>query len=302
MIINEKTKKRAYKIILVFFILTGYIYLLNLRKIKICLCVIGKNENLYIKEFIGYYEKLGYNHIYLYDNNDVNGGKFEDIIEDEIKKGFVSLINFKGIQGRHINPQLKAYQDCYEKNYKKYDWLSFYDIDEYLQLIPPNLKIQEFLINKRFNHCQNVKINWVIFTNNNSLYFEDKPLEERVNIPVFNSKTNIHIKSTVRGKLSQNYWSKALNPHTSVVNFTACSSSGKIVKYKSPFINPPDIKFAFLKHHQNKSFEEYCIKIKRGRPIVKSKSKRYREKWIIQLFKNNKNNPEKLSILKKIFN
>ena len=145
-----------------------------------------------------------------------------------------------------------------------------------------------------------MKINWILFTSNNSLYFEDKPLEERVNIPLLYSKNNKHIKSTVRGKLKENYWSKAKNPHTSKLKITACSSSGKIVKYKSPYIDPPDLKFAFLKHHQNKSFEEYCLKIKRGRPITKFI--RYREYMKIRLFKESKNSPEKLNILMKIFN
>ena len=94
-------------------------------------------------------------------------------------------------------------------------------------------------------------------------------------IPLFNSSINVHIKSTVRGNLSKNYWSKAINPHTSINKFIACSSSGKIINYTSPIIAPPDIKYAYLKHFQNKSFEEYCLKIKRGRPIPQYKT--YRE-------------------------
>ena len=88
---------------------------------------------------------MGYNHIYLYDNNDINEERFDDIIKDEINKGFVSLIDYRGVRGSNVNPQITAYKDCYEKNNKKYDWLSFYDIDEYLQLIPSHLKIQIFL-------------------------------------------------------------------------------------------------------------------------------------------------------------
>ena len=62
-----------------------------------------------------------------------------------------------------------------------YDWLSFFDIDGYLQLIQPNLKIQHFLNN------------------------ENKSLIKRANIPYFNISFNRHIKSTVRGNLSKNY-------------------------------------------------------------------------------------------------
>ena len=31
----------------------------------------GKNENLYINEFINYYIKLGIDHIFIYDDNDI---------------------------------------------------------------------------------------------------------------------------------------------------------------------------------------------------------------------------------------
>ena len=58
----------------------------NIASIKIGLCMICKLENLYIQEFMDYYKKLGYNHIFIYDNNDINGERFEDVIQKEIEK------------------------------------------------------------------------------------------------------------------------------------------------------------------------------------------------------------------------
>ena len=135
---------------------------------------------------------------------------------------------------------------------------------------------------------------------NHSLYYEDKPLQERVNISFFNISVNRHIKSTVRGHLSSNYWLNAITPHSSSNKFNCCSSSGKYADYKAYYIDPPDFKYAYLKHFQGKSFEEFCLKIKRGRPI--KKYKKYREEAINKLIKENKNNKEKMYILKKIFN
>ena len=48
-------------------------YRIEGNKTKICLCVIAKNENLYVKEYIEHYKKIGYNKIFIYDNNDKNG-------------------------------------------------------------------------------------------------------------------------------------------------------------------------------------------------------------------------------------
>ena len=50
----------------------------------------GKNENLYTKEYVNYFKKLGYNHICIYDNNNHNGQRFEDVLQEEIKINFVS--------------------------------------------------------------------------------------------------------------------------------------------------------------------------------------------------------------------
>ena len=102
--------------------------------IKICLCTIDKNENSYIKEFVVYYKELGYNYIYLYDNNNIDDEKFEGNIYNEINKGFITLINYRGIRGENINPKLEAYKNCYEKYNMKYDCHSFFDVNEYLEL------------------------------------------------------------------------------------------------------------------------------------------------------------------------
>ena len=79
----------------------SFMSLINIFKISssylsVCLCIIAKKENLYAKKFVNHYKKLGYNHIYIYDNNNINDEKFEDVIQDEINSGFVTIINFRG--------------------------------------------------------------------------------------------------------------------------------------------------------------------------------------------------------------
>ena len=68
---------------------------------------------MYIKEFVDYYKKLGYNKIFIYNNNDINDERFEDIIQDYINKGFVSIIKYRGYKAPQ---QISSYQDRYEKN------------------------------------------------------------------------------------------------------------------------------------------------------------------------------------------
>ena len=202
---------------------------------KVGLCAIGKLENLYAKEHINYYKKLGYKHIFIYDNNDQNEEKFESVLNKDIKKGFVTIIDYRGFRGSRDSPQFDAYFDCYEKYNKDYDWLSFFDFDEFLELKPNNLKIYEFLDNERFNNCISVKINWLLYSDNNLIYYENLPIQRRFLSPLTNSSLNIHIKSTVRGNLSLNYWKDAQNPHTTIYQYKSCSSSGKTIPYINVF-------------------------------------------------------------------
>ena len=63
---------------------------------KVLLCCIGKMENNYIREFVEYYKTIGFDNICLYDNNDIDGEHFEDVIGNYIDSGFVILKDWRG--------------------------------------------------------------------------------------------------------------------------------------------------------------------------------------------------------------
>ena len=58
---------------------------------------------------------MGYNHIFIYDKNDINGVKLEDAIKKDVDEGFVSIVNYRGDKNA---PIFRAYIDCYEQNNK----------------------------------------------------------------------------------------------------------------------------------------------------------------------------------------
>ena len=267
-------------------------YQFEKKQLRVCLCTIGKKENLYAQEFIEHYKTLGYNKIFIYDNNDIEDERFEDVIQKDINNGFVAIINIRGYKGY----QFASYKECYGKNNYFYDWLSFFDFDEFLEIKTKNTTIQKFLNNKRYKKCQNIKINWVFYSNEYSLFYENKPVQQRINYSI---RLNKHIKSTVRGNLSINYWLNTKNAHSSTNKFISCGSSGKIINHESPFNDPPDIKYAFLKHYHFKSFEEYCIKLKKGK--VDSNKYNFTQR-IKYFYLQNKNDINKLIIMNKIFN
>ena len=56
----------------------------KLKNYKICLCTNGKRENLYVREYVKHYIDYGVDKIFIYDNNEENGERFQEVINDYI--------------------------------------------------------------------------------------------------------------------------------------------------------------------------------------------------------------------------
>jgi hypothetical protein len=53
-------------------------------------------ENKYIVEFVEHYFKYNVDKIFLYDNNDINGERFEPIINKYLEINYIEILNFRG--------------------------------------------------------------------------------------------------------------------------------------------------------------------------------------------------------------
>jgi hypothetical protein len=84
----------------------------------------------------------------------------------------------------NISNQGLAFTDCYEKYKSMFNWMLMIDMDEYLYIKKDTLK--NYLLKPVFNKCDFIKFQWVIPTDNNHLYYENKPLFERFKGPYVN--------------------------------------------------------------------------------------------------------------------
>lgn len=296
-------KKNILK--LLFLLINIFLILKNINKnkeLKVCLCTIGKKENLYASEFVEHYKKIGYDKIFIYDNNDIGDERFENVLNKHISSNFVQIINYRGYRGKRQSPQSDAFIDCYEKNKNNYDWLSFFDFDEFLE-INKNKNIKEYLNNKIFKKCANIKINWLMFSDNDLLYYEKIPLQKRFTTPLYHDNANIIIKSTVRGNLKFNYWRSMNNPHSSSNYLTACNSMGNITNPTTFYSSPFNHEYSYLKHYPTKTIQEYCNKIKKGRAdlLIKIDNKTL-ENYFNYFFERNKKTKKKIEYFKNSFN
>ncbi len=261
----------------------------------ICICSIGKNENLYVKEFIDYYLSLGVKKIIIYDNNDIDGENFNDIIKDEYLKK-VDIIDVRGM----TSIQIPIYNYCYKNNYDNYNWIGFIDFDEYLY-IKNNENINSYLSNKRFSECELVFFNWMIYNHNDIIKYDNRSLSERFKI---SKQLYIQGKSFVRGGIN-----KLLIPSTHIpgINiYSFCNSKGEKI-YPVNFLNNKiEISpLAYIKHYYTKTAEEFCNKINKGNAHFHKNHPKYIEsiESIIYLFFLwNNITKEKIELLEKCTN
>ena len=260
------------------------------NNIQVCLCTLGKKENRYIREYIQHYEKYGVDKIFLYDNNDINDEKFEEVIKDYIDKGFVKVLNWRG----KIKAIYKIMNDCYIKNNNNYDWLIFYEVDEFIHLYN-NQKIKTFLEQKIFNKCQVIYLNFVQHTDNNLLYYENKPLAIRFPEVEPNARKNTgkqSIKSIVRGHIKK---FKINHIHYLNKHLKYCNGFGNKEKFVNYRQTRPDYKYNYIDHYYSKSTEEFINKVNRGDAY--SLSLKYKMSKVKKYFLQSKLTLEKIKMI-----
>lgn len=230
---------------------------------SIYLCAIGRRENLYAREFVEHYKKLGFDGIYILDNNHDGEEHFEEVLQDYVDQGFVKIINIRN----KTNCQMKEYTNFYMSHKDEFEWCLMADMDEYLTLVKDK-NVKEFL-SKYPEDCEVVVANWAQYGDNGQIYADySKPLQERFTEPrpnamsQYNFVDDCHIKSFVRGGLPNVVWYS--NPHIPTNPLVCYNAKGERCN-SSPF-QPVDHTVAYFKHFTTKSCEEYCNKLLRGTP------------------------------------
>lgn len=241
---------------------------------KTLLCVIGKLENHYIREFVEYHKNIGFTNIVIYDNNDVDGERFEEVINDYIQNGYVILKNYRG----KVKAQVKSYNECYKEFKSEYDWIGFWDIDEFIQL-ENHKTIQEFLSQEIFNDFFCIRLCWKQYTDNNlievvdddysvtkrfkEVFSKDYCLKHKIPFKSF-IVSNTQTKSLVRTNIEN---INITSPHVFLPTPT-CNAVGDICNNTKVNIEGlPIWKNAWINHYRFKTLQEYIDnKMKRGWP------------------------------------
>ena len=159
------------------------------------ICALAKMENAYINHWIAYHLGIGYDRIYIYDNNDTDYPLLSEAIEPQLRDRVV----IEDWRDRHYTstPNVQVYNDFLQKHADKTDWCTFIDIDEFVHLESNNIKT---FLQGMPDVADIVVLNWHIYGDDGIIEGDESvPVYERITKEVQGkSNLNTQYKSTVR--------------------------------------------------------------------------------------------------------
>ena len=287
---------------------------------KVALCCIVKDENKYLVEYVEHYKSIGFSHIYIYDYNDKNGEHPEEVLQKYIDEGFVTIIDVREVD----RPQLAVYQHCYNNYNKDYNWMCFFDADEFLEIRNSNFNdINELLSQDIYNNYNAIVVNWELYGDNEQLYYNDKPVKERFkkianNNQIKGNIIKIILKCNIDVNIIWDYRIPFSNPHhpyqylvstnkeenkKNVLLFP-CDSLGNVRNPWAYNINEcMGEQTLILKHYMTKSTEEWVLRKLTFTPDFISKLETLNwELFLEEYFAMNKFTMEKFRLIQKMVN
>ena len=268
---------------------------------KTALGVIGRLENRYAVEWVEYYKQLGIDHIFIADNNHDGEEYFEDVLQSYIDENFVSILNYRN----QLHIQEKFYTEMYNKIGNEYDWIMFFDFDEFLTLTEDKT-IQDYLSrNEKYNV---ICINWKAYTDNDLIYDDGRPCLERFTKSINNKEdiNNTFVKSIIKCNINNVIFNNAHIP-TSISNNLIYGNNefndfiGTNIMY-----NPINHNLAYIKHFYTKTIEEFIkYKVKKKGDMTSAwhdTDESYIKTRTKSFFEINNINEDKIIFLKNYYN
>ncbi|MEE3501477.1 glycosyltransferase family 2 protein [Acidiphilium acidophilum] len=131
-----------------------------MNKFSFSIVACARWEDEFIVEWINYHQFIGFDHIYLYCNDDDPSGLYEKVLPFiHPSNNFVTFHHFM-FQGQ----QLEMYKHFINNHVEETKWIIFLDIDEFLRL-PKFEKIFDF-VNRFSDDVDSIYIHWLLFGDN----------------------------------------------------------------------------------------------------------------------------------------
>jgi hypothetical protein len=204
---------------------------------KVALVCVAKNEDYYLKEWLDYNQKLGFDKVILFQND------WRTDLEHPIMEKCVC-------DGPSV--QVPLYNNVLHDN-TIYDWIAFIDCDEFIVLKKHN-NIKE-LIEKYKDETDVLALNWTIFGNMGKVSRENNSLLKTFTRR--NVAADPHVKVIVNSRSGE----RMQLPH----NTNGLMMDTGRHKFNGPYNFNGSLDIAYINHYYSKTKEDWEIRCKRGR-------------------------------------
>lgn len=250
---------------------------------KVAIIAIAKNEDLYLQEWIDWHLGLGFDNIVIGLNDD----EFKPIITNPR----VTYKDYSGID----DLQPLAYTELYQEYRKDFDWIAFFDIDEFVMLDGFNT-IQDFL--QGFD-CDVVRLSCLHYSDGDMLDTDGDysvlsrfKEEYRTSYDCFaKSFINTKVELGERKIYGHGIYDKDLDARNAYND--PCESI-------NPYVKRIVYEKAWINHYPTKTIGEY-IRQKYKRGGANANPKRY-SNWEQYFFRTNRKTQEKIDYANKLIN
>jgi hypothetical protein len=231
-----------------------------------CLLAAARNEGPYLLEWLGYHRALGFEHAFIYTNDNWDGS--DAVLAALARAGAITLVHNEA--GSHCGPQYKAYSHALSllPQILDYAWAAVIDLDEFIGF-DANVfgGIEDFLAWQQTQPVDAVALCWQVFAGGRGDAWRDAPTLERFTRR--EPHANQHVKSIFRPHL---FWhSHAHYPQASFgAPFVYRTESGALHhhagegKRLAAFAEAPSARTAWVNHYLLRSAPEALWKMARG--------------------------------------
>lgn len=232
----------------------------------ISIVAIAKNEGKYLAEWLAYHYALGFNHIYLYDNDSTD--ETAEIIAKRELSSFVTRIHWPRTE--HSKPQPEAYDDWLKRYSHLSEWVITLDLDEFFVPLKHN-SVREFLA--EHDDKDAIGINWRMFGDSGHKTYHPDLLMNRFQMAALQEYGGHYLGKTFARASKV----RLLHIHTHLLQEGSRfkSPNGQVLTpYPACRQETIDFSEAQINHYYTKSAEEWDIKRSRGKAdhVVGSKN------------------------------
>lgn len=226
------------------------------------LCLIIRDENEYLEEWLRWHIGQGVEHFYIYDH----GSKWSvreqvEGLGEEIA-GKVTVIDWSG---RHKDAQPDAYNDCLTRFRGESRWMGFIDTDEQIE-VKTGQTLPQFL--KNYEQYAGLFAVWVTYGACGQVKKRPGLLRDRFTVPNHHCPWNDAAGKVIVQPIYMEHM--AIHNGKAYVGFMIADEYGKKINDYSMVSSHPTVNLICINHYYTKSYEEWVTKIKRGTAHAKS--------------------------------